>query len=70
LTVESAREFGKLPKIFDRTVCNVFEHLWPSDIHTAEMSEMVSGGELTELFRNSFFSGKKPRKFDEGFAER
>jgi len=59
LTIESAREFGKLPDFFDRTVCNAFEHLWPLDIRTAKMSEMVSGDELAELFKNSFFSWQK-----------
>jgi hypothetical protein len=67
LTVESEREFGKLPDFFDRTVCNAFEHLWLSDIRTAEMSEMVSGGELAELFRNSFFSWQKTPKIRRGF---
>jgi hypothetical protein len=67
LTAKSAREFGKLPDFFDRTVCNAFEHLWPSDIRTAEMSEMVLGGELAELFRNSFFSWQKTPKIRRGF---
>jgi hypothetical protein len=62
LTAESAREFGKLPDFFDRTVCNAFEHLWPSNIRMAEMLEMVSGDELAELFRNSFFSWQKTSK--------
>jgi hypothetical protein len=62
LTVESTREFGKLPDFFDRTICNAFEHLWLLDIRTAEMSKMVSGGELAELFRNSFFSWQKTPK--------
>jgi hypothetical protein len=62
LIAESAREFGKLPDFFDWTVCNAFEHLWPSDIRMAEMSKMVSSGELAELFRNSFFSWQKTPK--------
>jgi hypothetical protein len=62
LTAKSEREFGKLPDFFDRTVYNAFEHLWPLDICTAEMSEMVSGGKLAELFRNSFFSWQKTPK--------
>jgi hypothetical protein len=67
LTVESAREFGKLPDFFDRTVYNAFEHLWPSNIRTAEMSEMVLGGKFAELFRNSFFSWQKTLKIRRGF---
>jgi hypothetical protein len=67
LTVESTREFGKLLDFFDQMVCNAFEHLWPSDIRTAEMLEMVSGGELAELFRNSFFSWQKTPKIQQGF---
>jgi hypothetical protein len=56
------REFDKLSDFFDWTVCNAFEHLWPLDIRTAEMSDMVSGNELAELFRNSFFSWQKTPK--------